>query len=112
LTTADDLSLAQFEQELSRFAHSRKSEPKDDALGHVIGLVKENPSHARSRLLARILSALSGMQASFRPAEVGSLDSSTIGLVQQLIVLRRTGTVKPETWTSAADTTRMLIDAA
>lgn len=112
MSNADDLSLTQFELELSRFAHSRKGEPRDDALGHVIGLVKENPFHARSRLLARILSALSGMQASFRPAEVGSLDASTIALVQQLIVLRRAGTVSAETWVSAADTTRMLIDAA
>ena len=99
----DYLSIDQFESELRRFTHSRPVLPVTDPLGHAVKLIEQNPALGGSRLLLRILSALSGRHAEFRYAEVGSLDSGAISLVMQLMEARRSGTTTPEAWRQAAD---------
>jgi hypothetical protein len=107
----DSLSLDQFEGELRRFTHSRPVVPVADPLERAVKLIEQNPAQSRSRLLARLLSALSGGHAEFRYAEVGSLDSGAISLVIQLMEARHSGAMAQETWLRAAEKARACQDS-
>ena len=99
----DCLSLDQFESELQRFTHSRPVIAVEEPLQRALKLIEENPALGRSRLLVRILFALSGRHAEFRYAEVASLDSATISLVMQLMQARRSGATAEKEWLQAAE---------
>jgi hypothetical protein len=99
----DYLSIDQFESELRRFTQSRPVVQVAEPLERAVKLIEQNPALSGSRLLLRILSALSGRHAEFRYAEVGSLDSGAISLVMQLMEARRSGTTTLEAWRQAAD---------
>ena len=99
----DCLSLDQFESELQRFTQSRPVIAVTEPLQRALKLIEENPALSRSRLLVRILSALSGRHAEFRYAEVASLDSATISLVIQLMQVRRSGATAQKEWLQAAE---------
>ncbi|MBI3917572.1 MAG: hypothetical protein HY322_11265 [Betaproteobacteria bacterium] len=107
----DYLSIDQFEAELRRFTHSRPVIPVADPLDRAVKLIEQNPAQSRSRLLVRILSALSGRPAEFRYAEVGSLDSGAISIVMQLMDARRSGATTKEDWLRAADKANACQDA-
>ena len=107
----DCLSLDQFEFELHRFTHSRPVIPVVEPLDRVLKLIEQNPALSRSRLLVRILSALSGRHADFRYAEVASLDSATISIVMQLMEARRGGATAQNVWVQAAEKANACQDA-
>lgn len=107
----DCLSLDQFESELRRFTHSRPVIPVAEPLDRVLKLIEPNPALSRSRLLVRILSALSGRHAQFRYAEVASLDSATISIVMQLMEARRGGATAQKEWLEAAEKANACLDA-
>lgn len=107
----DCLSLDQFESELRRFTQSRPVIPVAEPLDRVLKLIEPNPALSRSRLLVRILSALSGRHAEFRYAEVASLDSATISIVMQLMEARRGGATAQQDWVHAADKANACLDA-
>ena len=105
------LSIDQFEHELLRFTHSRPFVPVADPLDRIVKLIEDNPAFTSSRLLVRLLAALSGKSETFRHAEVGSLDSGTISTVVQLMQARRTGTPAADVWTRAAAKAPGFLDA-
>jgi hypothetical protein len=107
----DCLSLDQFESELRRFTQSRPVIPVADPLDCALKLIEQNPALSRSRLLARILSGLSGGHARFRYAEVASLDSATISIVMQLMEARRSGATAQKEWLRAAEKANACGDA-
>ena len=108
----DALSIDQFEAELRRFTQSRPIIPVADPLERAVKLIEQNPAQSRSRLLVRLLSALSGRPAEFRYAEVASLDSATISIVVQLMEARRSGGTAQEAWLRAAERASACQDAA
>jgi hypothetical protein len=108
----DVLSIDQFEAELRRFTNSRPVIPVADPLDRAVKLIEQSPALSRSRLLVRILSALSGRHAEFRYAEVGSLDSSAISMVIQLMEAHRSGATTQEEWRRAAEKAHACEDAA
>jgi hypothetical protein len=107
----DCLSLDQFESELRRFTQSRPVVPVAEPLDRVLKLIEPNPALSRSRLLVRILSALSGRNGEFRYAEVASLDSATISIVVQLMEARRSGGTAEKEWLRAAEKANACLDA-
>ena len=108
----DCLSIDQFEAELRRFSHSRPALPVADALDRALKLIERNPAQSGSRLLVRILSALSGRHAEFRYAEVASLDSGAISIVLQLMEARRSGGTAQSEWLQGAEKAERLTGAA
>ena len=62
--------------------------------------------YAESRLLTRILAALTYQEGEFRRAEVAALDVSSLTIAVALIDEYAAGTSKHEEWTRAVDTAR------
>jgi len=80
-TEGELLSAAAFQDELRRITRFRLYPPAGDALLAVVRRIEQNSAHSQSRLLARILAAVTYETGEFRRAEVAALDSATLALV-------------------------------
>ena len=98
------LSLVRFQEELRRVAHFFRSRlPVGDPLAAMVRRIEQNPAFAQSRLLTRILAALTYQQGEFRRAEVSALDADTLAMVVALMDVHAAGTSTREDWVRAAD---------
>jgi hypothetical protein len=98
------LSAAGFQEELRRVARFFRSRlPVGDPLDATVRKIEQNPAFAQSRLLTRILAALTFQQGEFRRAEISSLDADTLAMVVTLLDVHAAGTSTREDWVRAAD---------
>ena len=97
------LSAARFQEELRRVARFRPKVPIGDPLAAAVRKIAQNPAFTQSRLLARILAALTGQKGEFRRAEVAAFDSDTLAMVIALMDAHAAGTSTREEWTGAVD---------
>jgi hypothetical protein len=68
--------------------------------------IEKNPAFTQSRLLTRILAALTYQQGEFRRAEIACLDSETLAMVITLMDAHAAGTTTREEWICAVDLAR------
>lgn len=98
------LSAVRFQEELRRVARFFRSRPPvGDPLDATVRKIEQNPAFAQSRLLTRILTALTYEQGEFRRAEVSALDAETLAMVVTLMDVHAAGTSTREDWVRAAD---------
>jgi hypothetical protein len=98
------LSAARFQDELRRVARFFRSRlPVGDPLDATVRKIEQNPAFTQSRLLTRILAALTYQQGEFRRAEISALDAETLAMVITLMDVHAAGTSAREDWVRAAD---------
>ena len=103
---AELLSPARFEEELRRIGRYRPRTPIGDPLDAAVKKIEKNPAFTQSRLLTRILAALTYQEGEFRRAEASSLDSETLFLVIKLMDAYAAGAHAREEWIRAVDAAR------
>lgn len=102
----DLMSLGQFQDELRRVARFEASAPTTDALAVAVQTIRDNPAFSQSRLLTRVLRALTHESGEFRRAEVSAFDAATLRIVIALMNAASAGTNTRAEWdqaVSAAD---------
>ena len=98
------LSAVRFQEELRRVARFFRSRlPVGDPLDATVRKIEQNPAFTQSRLLTRILAALTYQQGEFRRAEISALDAETLAMVITLMDVHAAGTLAREDWVRAAD---------
>lgn len=97
------LSLARFQEELRRAAPVRSRPAIADPLNAAVTKIGENPAFTQSRLLARVLAALTYQQGEFRRAEVATFDSDMLAMAIALMDAHAAGTSTREEWINAVD---------
>ena len=98
------LSAVRFQEELRRVASFFRSRlPVGDPLDATVKKIEQNPAFTQSRLLTRILAALTYQQGEFRRAEISALDAQTLAMVITLMDVHAAGTSAREDWVRAAD---------
>ena len=95
------MSALQFQEELRRVARFDLNRPVENPLAEAVRKIRDNPAFTQSRLLSRILTALTYERGEFRRAEASALDSATLGLVIALMNAARAGTTAREDWINA-----------
>ena len=105
---SDVMSLPQFQEEIRRIARFEVSDPVAGALGAAVQKIKDNPAFSQSRLLSRVLRALTDQAGEFRRAEASAFDTATLRLVVALMEASRAGTNPHAEWEKAVTA----IDAA
>ena len=103
---SERLSAAQFQVALRQVLRFREQPPVADPLATAVKLIEQNPAFAQSRLLTRILVALTYEQGEFRRAEVAALDAGTYAMVIALMDAFGAGTTTRSTWEQAVTTAR------
>lgn len=106
------LSAARFQDEVRRLGRFRAPVAIAGLLDAVVSQVARNPAFTQSRLLARVLAALTYQQGEFRRAEAAAFDSDTLGMVIALIDAHAAGTYSPGDWIRAADGVKAALLAA
>lgn len=100
------LSPAQFQEELRHVMRFREHPAIADPLASALGRIELNPAFAQSRLLTRILVALTYGEGGFRRAEIGGLDAETLAMVITLMDAFASGVTSRAEWVSAVDAAR------
>lgn len=98
------MSSLQFQDELRHVARYDRGPPVDNALALAVQRVVANPALSQSRLLSRILTALTYERGEFRRAEASAFDTATLGLVISLMNVARAGTAGRDDWIKAVTT--------
>lgn len=106
IAAAELLSPAQFQEELRHVMRFREHPAIADPLASALGRIELNPAFAQSRLLTRILVALTYEEGAFRRAEIGALDAETLSVVIALMDAFASGAPSRTEWESAADCAR------
>jgi hypothetical protein len=105
-TATELLTAVQFQEELRRVVRYRASPPIGDPLDAAVRRITQNPAFTQSRLLARVLTALTCQEGAFRRAELATFDSNTLAMVIALMDAHAAETSPPEDWIRAADDAR------
>ena len=100
------LSIIQFQDELRRAGRFSPRPPTPAALAAVVHRIVQNPAYAESRLLTRILAALTYQEGEFRRAEAAVLDVNSLTMAVALMDEHAAGTSSREDWIRAVDTAR------
>lgn len=100
------LSVIQFQDELRRVSRFTPRPPTPDALVAVVHKIEQNPAFAQSRLLTRILAALTYQEGDFRRAEAATLDAGSLAMAVTLMDDYAAGTSAREDWMRAVDSAR------
>ncbi len=100
------LSAAQFQDALRHVVRFREQQPVADPLSAAVAKIEQNPAFAQSRLLARILDALTYQHGEFRRAEIAAFDAETFAVVLALIDAYAAGTMEREKWIRAVEAAR------
>ena len=100
------LSITQFQDELRRVGRFTPRPPMPDALVAVVHKIEQNPAYAQSRLLTRILAALTYQEGNFRRAETAALDAGSLAIAITLMDDYAAGACAREDWIRAVDTAR------
>jgi hypothetical protein len=97
------LSAVRFQEELRRVTRFRVHPPVGDPLDAAVKRIEQHPAYAQSRLLARMLVAISYGRGEFRRAEIAAFDSETLALIMLLIDSHASGASTREEWVRAVD---------
>lgn len=100
------LSASQYQDALRQVVRFREQPQVGDPLASAVKLIEQNPAFAQSRLLTRILVALTYEQGEFRRAEVAALDAGTYAMVIALMDAFGAGTTDRATWEQAVTAAR------
>ena len=106
---AELLSAPRFQEELRRVTRYRSSIPVGNPLDVAVKKITDNPAFTQSRLLARMLVALTYEVGEFRRAEVATFDSDTLAMVITLMDMHAAGTSGREAWIRAADAAKAAV---
>jgi hypothetical protein len=99
----DTLSATEFNDELRHAARLDRQVVVENPLGAALVQIEKHPAHLQSRLLARMLSALTYGVGQFRRAELSALDTQTRGLALALVDASNAGDTPREVWIEAVD---------
>jgi hypothetical protein len=97
------LSALRFQEELRRVTRFRFHAPVGDPLDAALKRIEQNPAYSQSRLLARVLAALTYGLGEFRRAEIAAFDSETLSMVICLMDAHAAGTSTREEWERAVE---------
>jgi hypothetical protein len=97
------LSIGVFQEELRRAAPFRTGPPVGDPLVAAISKIEQNPAFTESRLLTRLLAALTYQAGDFRRSEIAAFDSKTLSMVVALLDVHVAGTTARDEWIGAVD---------
>ena len=103
---SERLSAAQFQEALRLVVRFREQLPLGDPLAAAVQRIERNPAFAQSRLLTRILVALTYQEGEFRRAELGALDAETYAMVLGLMDAFGSGTSARSAWEAAVASAR------
>ena len=103
----EDLTAVQFEEALRRAARLDAPCVLANPLAEAVQQIQKNPTHTQSRLLTRILDALTYARGNFRRAEVSSLDSATRSMVIALMDSISAGTTARTKWEEAVNSANL-----
>ena len=110
--TGELLSAARFQELLRGVSRYRSNVPVGDPLDVAVKKIRDNPAFTQSRLLARMLVALTYQEGEFRRAESATFDSDTLAMVITLMDIHAAGTSSREQWVRAADAAKAALLAA
>ena len=96
------ISAVQFQDEMQREARSHHLASVEDPLGKLIAKIEGGPAFAQSRLLTRILVALSERSGTFRRADLMLLAMDSLGVVNSLLEGHAAGRITLDECTRAA----------
>ena len=97
------MSAAGFQDELRHAARYCPRVPAGDPLAAIVKKIEQNPAFTQSRLLTRILTALTYQKGEFRRAEAAALDLDMLSTVIALMDACSAGTLAREDWIHAVD---------
>lgn len=100
------LSAVQFQEALRHVIRFRQQLPIADPLASAVKRIEQNPAFAQSRLLTRILDALTHQRGEFRHAEITALDAETFAMVITLMDAYAAGTSTQAEWEHAVEAAR------
>ena len=100
------LSIARFQEELRRASRFCPRPPAADPLAAVLRKIEQNPAHTQSRLLTRILAALTYQQGEFRRAEAAALDVDSLCIAVTLMDACAAGTNVRGDWVRTLEAAR------
>jgi hypothetical protein len=109
---AELLSATRFQEALRGIARYRSQVPVGDPLDVAVRKITDNPAFTQSRLLARMLVALTYQEGEFRRAELATFDSDTLAMVITLMDVHAAGTTSRERWVRATDAAKAALLAA
>jgi hypothetical protein len=109
---AELLSAASFQEALRGIARYRSQVPVGDPLDVAVRKIADNPAFTQSRLLARMLVALTYQEGEFRRAELATFDSDTLAMVITLMNMHAAGTTSREQWVRATEAAKAALLAA
>lgn len=97
------LSVGRFLDALRHVTRFRSSPLIGDPLDAAVRRIENNPAFSQSRILARLLAALTYEMGEFRRAEISAFDSETLAVALALMDARAAGTSTREEWKCAVD---------
>jgi hypothetical protein len=97
------LSVARFLDELRHVTRFRALPLIGDPLDAAVRRIENNPAFSQSRILTRLLAALTYERGEFRRAEIAAFDSETLAMAIALMDAHAAGTSTREAWKSAVD---------
>jgi len=100
------LSPIQFLQEMRHVIRFRVQQVVENPLAEAVKRIEQNPAHTQSRLLTRILAALTYQEGKFRQAELASFDAATFAMVITLMDAHTSGMFPREEWIQAVDASK------
>lgn len=101
VATIEMLSAIQFQAEVRRAIRFRSQPVVGNPLAEAVKKIEQNPAFTQSRLLTRILTALTYQRGEFRRAEIAALDSETLAMVITLMDAYASGTSARDEWVRA-----------
>ena len=106
MNASEQLSAAQFQEALRQVPRYRERPAIADPLASAVTRIELNPAFAQSRLLTRILVALTYQEGEFRRAEIGALDAETFAMVITLMDAFVSGASPRAAWEQAVVSAR------
>lgn len=106
LKASEELSAAQFQEALRQVPRYLERPVTGDPLALAVTRIGLNPAFAQSRLLTRILVALTYQEGGFRRAEIGALDAESLAMVISLMDAFTSGASPRAAWEQAVDDAR------
>ncbi|HSC96011.1 MAG TPA: hypothetical protein VLC73_13670 [Burkholderiales bacterium] len=97
------LSVGRFLDALRHVTRFRSIPLIGDPLDAAVRRIENNPAFSQSRVLARLLAALTYEMGEFRRAEISAFDSETLAMAIALMDAHAAGTSTREEWARAVD---------
>ncbi|HEY7657150.1 MAG TPA: hypothetical protein VH881_09835 [Burkholderiales bacterium] len=97
------LSVGRFVDALRHVTRFRSSPLIGDPLDAAVRRIENNPAFSQSRILARLLAALTYEMGEFRRAEISAFDSETLAMAIALMDAHAAGTSTRDEWARAVD---------